>query len=107
MDIRDNRAYVHYNGWGTRWDEWITLDSDRIIEFRTHTIQSAVSNYLSPNPTTSPDSFNNISLTNTEYLAKVPEKMGGLVEQMLEMQNKLINMKKLYAKRMIKQKEML
>ena len=75
MDIWNERAYIHYNGWGTRWDEWIHLDSERICAFRTHTIQSAASNYLSPNPSVPPDAFNNISLSNGESIENAPEKM--------------------------------
>jgi len=30
MEMREGKVYVHYNGWGTRWDEWINIDSERI-----------------------------------------------------------------------------
>jgi hypothetical protein len=32
--VRGNQAYVHYNGWGTRWDEWIDFSSPRIAHFK-------------------------------------------------------------------------
>lgn len=32
--VRNNQAYVHYNGWGTRWDEWIDFSSPRIAQFK-------------------------------------------------------------------------
>jgi len=34
INIRDNQAFIHYNGWGTRWDEWIDMNSPRIALFR-------------------------------------------------------------------------
>jgi hypothetical protein len=42
--------YVHYNGWGSRWDEWLPKGSDRVATFRTHTIQSPHAPFLSPYP---------------------------------------------------------
>eukprot|EP01138_Halocafeteria_seosinensis_P014127 gb/GECG01014425.1/.p1 GENE.gb/GECG01014425.1/~~gb/GECG01014425.1/.p1 ORF type:complete len:754 (+),score=74.97 gb/GECG01014425.1/:1-2262(+) len=32
-----NQAFIHYNGWPERWDEWINVDSPRIAPFRTRT----------------------------------------------------------------------
>ncbi len=49
------RLLVHYNGWGPRWDEWITVESGRVAPFRTHTVQSPSSPFLSPFPVTPPD----------------------------------------------------
>jgi hypothetical protein len=34
IKVRNNEAYVHYNGWGTRWDEWIDFSSPRIANFK-------------------------------------------------------------------------
>ena len=34
IDVQGNKAYVHYNGWGNRWDEWIDMTSNRIKPFR-------------------------------------------------------------------------
>lgn len=34
IKVRNNEAYVHYNGWGTRWDEWIDFSSPRIASFK-------------------------------------------------------------------------
>jgi hypothetical protein len=34
IQVRGNQVYVHYNGWGTRWDEWIDCDSSRIASFK-------------------------------------------------------------------------
>jgi hypothetical protein len=48
--IRPNQAFVHYNGWGVRWDEWIDFSSPRIAPFKTYTMQSPTSVFLSPYP---------------------------------------------------------
>lgn len=50
IDKNTSQVYVHYNGWGSRWDEWIDNGSHRIAPFRTHTVQSAQSSTLSPCP---------------------------------------------------------
>jgi RNA binding activity-knot of a chromodomain len=34
INIQNNQAYVHYNGWGNRWDEWIDFSSSRIAPFK-------------------------------------------------------------------------
>jgi len=34
IDVQNNKAYIHYNGWGNRWDEWIDMNSARIKTFR-------------------------------------------------------------------------
>jgi hypothetical protein len=60
IDVKENKVYVHYNGWGTRWDEWIDLESDRIRPFRFHTRQTNYSHYQSPFPVIKPDA--NVSL---------------------------------------------
>ncbi len=54
--IRGNELYVHYNGWGNHWDEWIDAASPRIAPFRTYTLQYPSSRYLSPAPNIQPDS---------------------------------------------------
>jgi RNA binding activity-knot of a chromodomain len=62
IDIKDNKVYIHYNGWGTRWDEWISMDSNRIMPFRFHTKQTSIYNYNSPFPNVKPDA--NVSVYN-------------------------------------------
>ncbi|EGR28209.1 hypothetical protein IMG5_181380 [Ichthyophthirius multifiliis] len=47
---QEQKLFVHYNGWATRWDEWIDAKSDRIALFRTHTVQSQASLTMSPYP---------------------------------------------------------
>jgi len=34
VQVRNNQVYIHYNGWGTRWDEWIDMNSPRIAPFK-------------------------------------------------------------------------
>eukprot|EP01041_Mallomonas_annulata_P006092 gene6092-12299_t len=34
------RIFIHYNGWPSRWDEWLPVDSPRIAPFRTRTTHS-------------------------------------------------------------------
>ncbi|KAL4511644.1 hypothetical protein ABPG72_012489 [Tetrahymena utriculariae] len=46
----EQKVFIHYNGWGTRWDEWIDIKSERIALFRTHTVQSQGSLSMSPYP---------------------------------------------------------
>jgi len=44
-------VYIHYNGWDNRWNEWISVNSDRIMPFRSHTVQMVnKSPYMSPFP---------------------------------------------------------
>jgi hypothetical protein len=50
INIRGNECQVNYNGWGSVWNEWIAMGSDRIAMFRTHTVQVPYSKYLSPCP---------------------------------------------------------
>lgn len=35
------RIHVHYDGWPSRWDEWIESDSIRVAPFRTKTLHSS------------------------------------------------------------------
>lgn len=55
IDEVENKVFVHYNGWGRRWDEWITMNSPRLAIFRTHTVQNGYSMYLSPVPVSTLD----------------------------------------------------
>jgi hypothetical protein len=59
IDVRDDRVYIHYNGWGNRWDEWIEVNSPRIRPFRYHTRQSD-SIHQSPFPNLRPDADVNL-----------------------------------------------
>ena len=50
LDAGRDQAYVHYNGWPTRWDEWISCDSARVAPFRTRTLHSTALPHASPCP---------------------------------------------------------
>ena len=53
--LNGTQAFVHYNGWPNRWDEWIDINSPRIQYFKTHTYQSLASPMHSPHPVNSTD----------------------------------------------------
>lgn len=54
IDAEGGRLKIHYNGWPTRWDEFISSDSQRIAPFRTRTIHMASApNVVSPMPVSS------------------------------------------------------
>jgi len=55
VQVRNSQVYVHYNGWGNRWDEWIDFSSPRIASFKTYSQQSPTSVFLSPYPSIVPD----------------------------------------------------
>lgn len=50
IELKASRLKVHYNGWGTRWDEWIDFGLSRLAPFRTYTIQAPSTPFLSPYP---------------------------------------------------------
>ena len=41
---------VHYNGMDNRWNEWISASSERLMPFRTHTVQTDKYEHMSPMP---------------------------------------------------------
>lgn len=46
----DQMVYINYNGWASRWDEWLECSSPRIELFRTYTKQGVYSAMQSPVP---------------------------------------------------------
>ncbi len=54
-DLTPEKVYVHYNGWGSAWDEWISLDSPRLAIFRSHSVESPDSGLHCMNPHIAPD----------------------------------------------------
>ena len=50
IKVQKDKAYVHYNGWGTRWDEWIEFSSPRMRNFKTYTLQTPLAFSVSPYP---------------------------------------------------------
>jgi len=91
IQIRGNLAYVHYNGWGNRWDEWIEFSSPRIAPFKTYTMQSPNSIFLSPYPSVVPDAnveSQKRSIDTFYYMEKSVEFMSQ-VSKYVEVMNKL------------------
>lgn len=87
--MREDQVFIHYNGWGQRWDEWIERDSSRLAVFRSYTVQNPKSNYLSPIPNIMPEQNQRIqqqyveyslSSTMSEVLTTVNKAMGLLSE---------------------------
>jgi hypothetical protein len=37
MEVKQDKVFIHYNGWPSRWDEWIPIDSKRLAPVHTHT----------------------------------------------------------------------
>ncbi|OQS06218.1 ubiquitin family protein [Thraustotheca clavata] len=50
LNTNETQVFIHYHGWPSRWDEWIDKNSNRLAAFRTRTLHSSTSNYLSPTP---------------------------------------------------------
>ena len=55
INMRNDRIQVHYNGWSSTRDEWIDAISPRLSLFRTYTLQSPFSKYISPSPNQKPE----------------------------------------------------
>jgi ubiquitin carboxyl-terminal hydrolase 4/11/15 len=36
-DVKEEKVFIHYNNWPSKWDEWIPKDSERLAEVHTHT----------------------------------------------------------------------
>ena len=91
INVRGNQAYIHYNGWGTRWDEWIDFNSPRIAAFRTYTVQSPTSVFLSPYPQVHCDANlepQSRSIDSFYYMEKACSHMTE-VQKMIEYMSKL------------------
>lgn len=97
IQVRGNQAYVHYNGWGNRWDEWIEFSSPRIAPFKTYTVQSPNSIYLSPYPSVVPDAnvvSQKRSIDTFYYMEKSAELMNHLsrnIEVMMKLRRSSSN----------------
>ena len=74
--VKENKVFVHYNGWGSRWDEWVETKSQRLNLFRTHTVQLPSSNYASPYPNLPPDPENHEIVEQTLSMNQILNKVG-------------------------------
>ena len=93
MKVKNNKAYVHYNSWGSRWDEWIEFNSPRMRNFKTYTLQSPLTFCSVPYPAIPCDS--NIEPQQRPidiffYLEKMKDHMTYLMEEI----NNLLNLRK-------------
>ena len=37
VDLSNRKIYVHYEGWGDKWNEWIIMDPSRLAKYKTYT----------------------------------------------------------------------
>ena len=68
MQLNNGKAYIHYNGWESRWDEWIDIHSGRLAPFRTYTIQYPSMHFQEPIPNIKAESVNEIPLNIEEAI---------------------------------------
>jgi len=93
IKVQNNKAYVHYNGWGTRWDEWIEFSSPRMRNFKTFTLQTPLSFSVSPYPAIPCDSNIEPQERPVDIFYYV-EKTKIHLENLLDEMNKLLNLRK-------------
>ena len=41
-DVKDNKVFIHFKQWGSHWDEWIDVDSERLAPLHTHTTPAPI-----------------------------------------------------------------
>lgn len=84
--INENQVLIHYNGFSKKWDTWMPMNSPHILPFRTNTVQSHKSMYLSPVPRTKLDGdLNGQSLPNAdaeELFKQVLDQIDAITEQL-------------------------
>ena len=95
IKVQNNKAYVHYNGWGARWDEWIEFSSPRMRNFKTYTLQTPLSFSVSPYPAIPCDSNIEPQQRPIDIFYYV-EKTKRHLENLLDEMNKLLNLRKSY-----------
>ena len=91
LKVQDNKAYVHYNGWGQRWDEWMDFTSAKMRNFKINTLQSPASFFNCPYPGIPCDSTiepQERTIDSLYYLEKCKEHMDKLlkdIERIIEL----------------------
>ena len=108
LKVENNKAFVHYNGWGPRWDEWIDFSSPRMRNFKVYTVQSPSSVFMSPYPGIPCDS--NIepqerSIDSFFYLTKAREQLNELLKDMDTMIELRNEQKKMFDKGYLNEKD--
>ncbi|CAD8052057.1 unnamed protein product [Paramecium sonneborni] len=85
QSVEQNRIFIHYNGWGNRWDEWIDIQSPRIAIFRTYTVGSINQEFLSPNPVSDPDcEVEKQEIDMHKFIFDVGHMMNQVTQQLIE-----------------------
>ena len=93
IKVQNNKAYVHYNGWGTRWDEWIEFNSPRMRNFKTYTLQTPLAFSESPYPAIPCDSNMEAQQRPIDFFYYI-EKTKNHLEHLLNEMNRLIRLRK-------------
>ena len=93
IKVQNNKAYVHYNGWGTRWDEWIEFSSPRMRNFKTYTLQTPLAFSESPYPAIPCDSNMEAQQRPIDFFYYI-EKTKNHLEHLLNEMNRLIRLRK-------------
>mmetsp|Transcript_5575 Transcript_5575/g.5737 ORF Transcript_5575/g.5737 Transcript_5575/m.5737 type:complete len:818 (+) Transcript_5575:141-2594(+) len=83
VDNHQERLFIHYNGWPTRWDEWIVFSSPRLAPFRTRTVNSTV-NTSCPAPT---NTVAHAPLTGPDDVRMLIPEMNRLIQLLQPMLN--------------------
>lgn len=86
LEVNYDSIYVHYNGWQTRWDEWIEKNSPRIAPFRTKTMHSFLSCHYSPTPVSF---ITNIEPTGNDSLELLIQTLPNTINQILPAINQI------------------
>ena len=93
IKVQNDKAYVHYNGWGVRWDEWIEFSSPRMRNFKTYTLQTPLAFSISPYPAIPCDSNIEPQQRPVDLFYYV-EKTKNYLETILNDMNKLLSLRK-------------
>jgi hypothetical protein len=68
LSVRGSKLLIHYNGWPSRWDEWIESSSPRIAPFRTRTAHTLNTVTQSPSPNIRPDNAPSTGINDVRLL---------------------------------------
>ena len=93
IKVQNNKAYVHYNGWGARWDEWIEFSSPRMRNFKTYTLQTPLAFSESPYPAIPCDSNIETQQRPIDFFYYI-EKTKNHLENLLNDINQIIGLRK-------------
>jgi len=89
LNEENGTIFVHYNGWPTRWDEWIDVESPRVAPFRTRTAHSPLLQHLSPAPSVM---LNNAPRTGSDDIRILLPQISNLLHKILPVIDEAANM---------------